>query len=263
MTLNILLLLLCTEGIFVPVSAQAFMGTLPNGSRVLRPNDGQQVIVDGIVMQELLQKVESMASELSTLRAAFAAHLLPSSCEQWQLRNQTNFQAGSYTIQDGAGNPVEVFCYPDEQGVWTRILGPNVNGSCTSFWHVEGTFDLVCNVSNVTMQSFHNKVVGALILTTGSPFRHIRFAGRAFTSGGSTFGPVMFPSAASARGFGTFPVKPQGYCADNRDYQLQTYDLGSSDFKAAWRVSNPDAVSGDNVCGGANAYWTLNQVEFK
>ena len=44
-----------------PVFAdQAFVGTAPNGSLVLRPADGQQVLVDGVVFQELVEKLDRL-----------------------------------------------------------------------------------------------------------------------------------------------------------------------------------------------------------
>ena len=58
-------------------SAQPFVGTASNGSLVLQPAAGQQVLVDGVVFRSLIERLEQYETKVKALESRAAQHYEP------------------------------------------------------------------------------------------------------------------------------------------------------------------------------------------
>ena len=59
--------LACLACLATSITAQAFVGLAPNGSLVMKPEDGQHVVLDGVVFRSLLDRLELLEQRLATL----------------------------------------------------------------------------------------------------------------------------------------------------------------------------------------------------
>ena len=95
----------------------AFVGTAPNGSLVIKPEDGQEVLVDGISVRALAAAVNTLVAQTRLMGQHLGAF---STCAMLKRFNFTGMFSGKglYTLYTSSGMPFSAHC--NDEG-WTLV----------------------------------------------------------------------------------------------------------------------------------------------